>query len=86
MKYYSDFSNADLKAELARREARDLLIPPELIENPDFSRIIKLCQDHIKEIADRSFYDDSDLKHYLYEEVMTALYGEKFWEWKRGMV
>lgn len=72
-------TDEQLEQEIARRKKQKSI--PKLIENPDFSNVILMAQDINKSIVDGIYHEDSDSKHYLYEAVMTALYGEKYWKW-----
>jgi len=49
-------------------------------ENMKFDEVIKLAKENINEIA-KGEDQDSDTKHYIYEEVMEAVFGENVWEW-----
>lgn len=69
-----------LKAELARREKKKSTYRPIPLANPDLSKLVTLTEIHIREIADGES-EDSDSPHYIYEEVMQALYGPNVFEW-----
>jgi hypothetical protein len=79
-----NYSIDDLKAELERREKKELE-PPKRIQNPNLTEIITMCESHIAEIANGTYHEDNDFKTYLYEVVMATFYSGDFWPWKRDM-
>jgi hypothetical protein len=53
---------------------------PKPLENPDWSKVIQTCQEHIKEYIEGTQVD-SDLPHYVYEATMVAVFGPDVWKW-----
>jgi len=53
---------------------------PNQIQQPDFEKLKKLVDDYIEFVTSNEYYEDNDYKHYIYEEVMTTLYGEEIWK------
>ena len=47
---------------------------PKLVENPDLSELIEVCQMHLMDIAKGGHGED---EYYIYEAAMEALYGNK---------
>jgi hypothetical protein len=67
------FTDEELKDELVSRvQDRE----PKLLKTPDFSKLIKACEEVIS-----AGHNDNDFKHSIYEEAMTALYGEDVFDW-----
>lgn len=86
MKILSDaqwaaLTDAQLEAELERRkQKREEEERPKPVVNPDWSKLIRTCDDVIKE-CERGEHEDSDLPHYVYEEAMRAIYGPDVFKW-----
>ena len=75
-----------LQAELEqRRKERELATMPKPVENPDWTEVKKMCQEVIDGLAKEGWYDE-DLKHYIYESAMEAVFGKDVFTWmnKRG--
>lgn len=63
---------------------------PEKVPNPDFSKLIEVCEEYIKAVE----LDSEDLmknplrhywtllhsKHYIFEAALEAIFGENVWE------
>ena len=49
---------------------------PEPKEQIDWSEVIKLAKENLDEIENI----DDDTKHYIYEAVMTSIYGKDVWK------
>ena len=75
-----NLSDKELLAELKRRK-KEANKPPEPLTRPDFSAIIKLAQDMVAERAKPDYCDDNDNDHWCFEAVLTAIYGNKIWDW-----
>lgn len=56
--------------------------PPE-IESPNWDRVRSTAKAYMDAVegARSGGYVDEDLNHYLFEEVMTALYGKDVWKY-----
>lgn len=78
----SGLSDEDLRAELERRKAPPVPVPVQR-ENPDFSAL-RSCVVSGVERAMAEGYVDEDLRQYVYEEAVSAVYGQTFWEWRRN--
>jgi hypothetical protein len=60
---------------------------PEPTENPspDWSMVLNMAR--AKFAADRDLKcDPKDIENYIFEGVMTAVYGEGFWEWSNERI
>ena len=74
-------SEKELRAELERREKeRKTMQVPEHLMEYDWSKVVNLATD-IRDTLVRGEYVDEDLPHYIYEAVMTAVFGPKYFEW-----
>ena len=55
---------------------------PQLIATPDIARLVETTEAYMTELGalePGNTSVDSDYDHYIYEEVMTALYGKAVW-------
>lgn len=76
-----DATCEQLKAELESR-TKQWKGPLDPIQHPDFTELVEMVvEGHKKMVADG--YEDEDLDHYVYEAVMTAVYGDGYWVWRR---
>jgi hypothetical protein len=51
-----------------------------MFPHEQFAGVIIMCEDHMKDVEKGNYIDD-DFYHYLYEEVMSALYGSDVFKW-----
>lgn len=80
MAILSNLTDEQLLEELEiRKKQKAELERPKPVQNPDFSALIKTCEGMIEECA-RGERDD-DTSHYIYEAAMTAVYGNKVFDW-----
>ncbi len=73
------FSTEELKKEIERRvfiEQR-----PKILENPDIKKLRNAVEQYVDFVASEEYCEDNDFDHYIFEDVMTAFYGEDFWAW-----
>jgi len=54
---------------------------PRILEKPDFRKLKSMCQEHIYLYVSGTISEDDDSGHYIYEEVLKTLYGEKIFDW-----
>ena len=56
---------------------------PEINSNPDLRDVISATQMGIDDIVSGEWNEDRADRHTnaIYEAIMTAFYGEKYWEW-----
>lgn len=76
----SEISTKELKQEIERRsdleESR-----PQLKEDIDWSTVISYAEDTVGQVISGNYHEDRDDVQYMWEEVMTTVYGEDFFEW-----
>ena len=72
-------STKELEAELAKRKADKVQVPTPL-PSPNFTNLIAMVVAAIAETTEHG-YEDDDFQHYVYEEVMKAIYGVDFFDW-----
>ena len=75
----SKLTDEELAAELKAREQKKNQ-PPKLLDNPDWSGVVKYVTESVEEAAKPDGYV-KDFETYLFEEVMKTLYGKGFWDW-----
>jgi hypothetical protein len=76
---FAAMTDDELEAELQRRKLVQIT-PPTPLANPDFSHLVKMVTTEVKELAKPDGYS-KDFSHYIFEEVLTAIYGKNIWEW-----
>jgi len=47
----------------------------------DFAPLREMAIDYIRNMAKGVGHEDDDAPHYMYEELMEAVYGKKVWEY-----
>ena len=52
---------------------------PQPISNPDFSAIVDMAMEFVKDHAQGVRNSDSD--HWFFEAVMETVYGKDYWVW-----
>ena len=76
----AEFGTEELLAEIGERESRKSKNSrPRLLENPDYSELLKTCE----LIFDEYEYDgySKDAGKYIYEVVLECLYGQNVFNW-----
>jgi len=53
---------------------------PKPIEVYDLRRLIEVCELYLDEIENGED-EDSDSPHYIFEAAISAIYGDRAWEW-----
>jgi len=54
---------------------------PKILENPDISRLVKICQKYMDFVDnDEEYYEDNDYDHYIFEEAMSTLFGKRVFD------
>lgn len=58
---------------------------PKPLENPDFSSLIKMCEEHLDDIEKDEDHEDDD--HWFYEHAMNTVYGKesKIWDYIKSI-
>lgn len=54
---------------------------PEQLESPNIEAIKEMAKEYVDFIDSVEYHSDNNYHDYIYETVMTALYGEDFWKW-----
>lgn len=54
---------------------------PEVAQPFNFKHVYKLATDVMHQRANGDHWVDEDMKEYIYEAVMEAIYGPDFWTW-----
>ena len=77
----SDIPTDDLRKEIAdREEAERKAGVPKQLENPDFGPVIKTCQAYIDALENDGWASE-EFPRYVFEEAMTAIFGNSVWKW-----
>lgn len=80
LKALSSFSDTELGAELERRKkAASAHLP--MIGNFNWDQLLDLLDYNAKQSIKNGF-EDEDLPHYIYEKVMTTVYGPDYFNWR----
>lgn len=76
-------SDKELAAELERRKlAKELAETPKMLKNIDWTEVINNAESEVDDILAGTYHEDNDDAQYMYEAVMQAVYGKKYFEWK----
>ncbi len=75
---FDGMSTDELEAELKKRKTP---VAPKPVDNPNCSVVVEMCKKRISRIANGDAHCDDDFDQYLYEEVMTAVYGISVFDW-----
>lgn len=75
-------TDEEITAELERRkqERRNKVIPVTQ-SSIDWDPVIKIAEQYRDLVAGDRYYKDNDFKSGIYVLAMTAVFGEKFWDW-----
>jgi len=76
----NEFSTDELMEELERRKKMEATVPV-LNKNPYLGDLMSMASGIVDEVVNGTYHEDNDNATYMYEEVMTMFYGEKFWDW-----
>ena len=80
MKDISEFTDRELQEELEHRK-RIAIAPPPAIDNPDFEPLRQVIIGTINKIANGDCFNKADFEICIYQTLMEAIYGPKFWDW-----
>lgn len=75
-----DYTDIELEEEIKKRKESKIINRPKIREDIDFSGVIKMCEAILNQI-ERNGYKDEDSDVYVYEGVMTAIYGNTIWKY-----
>jgi hypothetical protein len=54
---------------------------PKVLEFPDISRLVKICQEYMDFVDnDEEYYEDNNYDHYIFEEAMATIFGERVFD------
>lgn len=67
----------EIRKELLRKKNK-----PQEIKEKNWTLVIKYCLNYIDDLYEDG-YVDSDLKQYIFEAAMQAVFGGNVWEWIR---
>jgi wobble nucleotide-excising tRNase len=57
---------------------------PEQLKNPDFTALVKACQEYVDFMDDDEEYCEDcidDYMHEIEEKALEAVFGKDFWDW-----
>lgn len=75
-------TNEELKAELERRKEEERqAAKPRVQEQIDWSRVLHEAQGIVDDCFENGAPCDIDYGEYIFEAVMEAIYGPKFFDW-----
>ena len=74
-----DYSIEELEAELERKK-KTIKKKPKPKSNVDWSELKEFVVAGITHLADHG-YQPKDFEHYIYEQALESIYGEKIWDW-----
>jgi len=76
------YTTKDLEKVVADRKAAEAeLNKPVPLKNPDYRSILASAIKHIDYVASDDYCDDNDEEHYMYEDVMKAIFGNNVMDW-----
>lgn len=70
----------ELQLELVNKEIDKESIP-KVKDYIDWTPVINIAKEMIDEMSEGDYYDCRDDEHFLYEAVMTSMYGDDVFEW-----
>lgn len=79
-KAFEQYTDEDLAAELERRKKAIDAHPP-MIGNFNWNPLLDMLDYNAKQSIKQGF-EDEDFPHYVYEEVLKAVYGKDYFGWK----
>jgi len=73
------FNDDELRTELIRREhLRLAAMRPQLLEKPDFTKLINTCEEYVNDLMNGESVEDYHSR--VFEATMIALYGPKVFD------
>jgi len=82
MKKYKDLTPLEIQklkdSDMLHVIYPNIPVKPTPLDNPDFQKLIDYCNNYLERLAEDKADDDD--KHYLYENVLDIIYGDKVWE------
>ena len=65
--------------EVAARSALAAIKLPEPRSDPDWSQLVEIIKDVVKEIDEKNYSKYGD--NYIFEAAVSCLYGHDIWDW-----
>ena len=59
---------------------RPTLQTPSMFPEEQFARVMAIAEGYMNDVEDGNYIDE-DTTHYLFEEVLKALYGDDVFKW-----
>jgi len=82
----SEFDDDTLQKELnKRKKKREKEATPKVLDNKDWSKVIELATDVRDQMIKHGLYRD-DYDHYIFEKVMVAVFGPKYFDWHNKFI
>lgn len=75
----SDYTPEQLRAEANRLESLTSKAP-KVRESIDWSKVVEIAKGERDDIVKGDYHEDKDNKHWIYEEVMQAVF-EGYFDW-----
>ena len=72
----------ELQREIEMRKLRVDEPMPQILGKLDFTNLVTLIVEGFNKANIEGYFDD-DLKGYIYEAAVEAVYGKSFWEWRK---
>ena len=79
------YGTNELIAELERRNQIEKK-PPDPLAIIDFAPITKICTAYVNYVSSDEYHEDNDYENYIYETVLTTIYGDTFWDWLNKII
>lgn len=77
----TNISEEELRSEINRRRMeKELSEKPIPLQDMNFDKLIGMCRDYMSQIMNGT-RDDDDIKEYIFEAAIEAVYGKKVWPW-----
>lgn len=76
-----NLTTEELESELKKRKDESKKLPP-MLPNPDFTKLIETIISGLTR-ATKDDYLDDDIKTYVWEEALTAIFGKDFFAWRK---
>lgn len=59
---------------------RPTLLTPSMFPDEQFAKVMAITEEYMNDVESGNYVDE-DMQHYLFEEVMKALYGDDVFKW-----
>lgn len=68
---------AQLEEAIQRKKKEEI---PKLLDNIDLSKLIKICSDHLHNVANQECSYEYE-QYTIFETAMETLFGDDVWDW-----